>query len=107
MRRVTALLLTGLCGVLFALWARELVALISGRATFGGGGLPVEYLSFAIIGIFCAFGLYAGVGALPRRPESTGSHRPMRIAGWILAGFGGVGACTLVMTAEMTISSAG
>jgi hypothetical protein len=64
MRRATALVLTICCGALFGCWLLPLTFLIAGRASFGGGGLPVEFIGFSVIGLISGFGFYTGVRAL-------------------------------------------
>src|SRR5713101_1559579 len=114
MRRTTALVLTICCGVLFGCWLLPLIFLITGRASFGGGGLPVEFISFSIIGLVSGFGFYTGVRALlahsvnrtpvEESPKQTDTSRLVRVIGWILVGFGILAAYTLAQVRAQTTS---
>ncbi len=114
MRRATALVLTICCGVLFGCWLLPLTFLITGRASFGGGGLPVEFISFSVIGLISGFGLYTGVRALLARsvnrtpveesPKQTVPSRLVRVIGWILVGFGTLAVYTLAQVRAQTTS---
>jgi Tol biopolymer transport system component len=105
-RRTTALVLTACCGILFAAWLVGLIQLLAGRTSFGGGGQPIEYISFSTIGLVSGFGLYAGIRTLLARSATkppaeegvkpTDTGRPMRVVGWILVSFGLAGVEALV-----------
>ena len=114
MRRATALVLTICCGVLFGCWLLPLTFLITGRSSFGGGGLPGEYISFSVIGLISGFGFYTGVKALlahsttrtpiEKSPKQIDTNRLVRVIGWILVGFGTLAAYTLAQVRAQTTS---
>ena len=114
MRRATALVLTICCGVLFGCWLLPLTFLITGRASFGGSGLPVEFISFSVIGLISGFGFYTGVRALlvhsanrtpvEKNPKQTDPSRLVRVIGWILVSFGTLAVYTLAQVRAQTTS---
>src|SRR5260370_22489156 len=114
MRRATVFVLTICCGVLFGCWLLPLTFLITGRSSFGGGGLPGEYISFSIIGLISGFGFYTGVRALlaqsvnrtpvEESPKQTNTSRLVRVIGWILIGFGTLAAYTLAQVRAQATS---
>jgi membrane protein implicated in regulation of membrane protease activity len=114
MRRITALVLTICCGVLFVCWLLPLAYLITGRASFGGGGLPIEYICFSVIGLVSGCGFYAGLrGLLARSPKQTSrrestkqieTNRLARVVGWVLVSFGGLALYTLAQVRAQTTS---
>jgi hypothetical protein len=114
MRRTTALVLTICCGILFACWLQAFTYLITGRASFGGGGLLIEYICFSIIGLVSGFGFYAGARALLVRSANkppavenarqAQANRPARIVGWILVSFGALSVYTLEQARSQTTS---
>jgi hypothetical protein len=114
MRRATALVLTICCGVLFGCWLLPLTFLITGRSSFGGGGLPVEFISFSVVGLISGFGFFAGVRSLlahstnrtpvEENPKQTDTSRLVRVIGWILGGFGTLAVYTLAQVRAQTTS---
>src|SRR5260370_10060519 len=114
MRRATVFVLTICCGVLFGCWLLPLTFLITGRSSFGGGGLPVEFISFSVIGLISGFGFYTGVSALlahsttrtpiEKSPKQTDTNRLVRVIGWILVGFGTLAAYTLAQVRAQATS---
>src|SRR5260370_21035149 len=114
MRRATALVLTICCGVLFGCWLLPLTFLITGRSSFGGGGLPGEYISFSVIGLISGFGFYTGVRALlahsvnrtpvEESPKQTDTSRLARVIGWILVGFATLAVYTLAQVPAQSTS---
>jgi hypothetical protein len=105
MRRAVSWGLTIGSGFLFALWVWMGGHLLAGRASFGGGGQPVEIVSFLTIGAVSGFGLFAGVRTLfahrvVEQPEienarRDGANRSGRLIGKVLFAFGGAGLYTL------------
>jgi len=92
-RRGISLLLTMSSGAIFLSWLLSFSYLITGRSQFGGGGLAIESISFALIGLASGVGLYlGGRELLAGGPRNTGgrrkTNRALLIAGWVLVCFG-------------------
>lgn len=114
MRRAIAIVLTVCCGILFGCWLLPIPYLITGRASFGGGGLPIEYISFSVIGLVSGFGLYTGLRVLfsrsatrPHAGKSGNQRAPDRLAravGMILVIFGALAVYTLAEVRAQTTS---